>query len=110
MEKVEAIKQEEDLQKIWSNEYLRNPCQTYSIPYYLAYIYYFYKQDPITASSYYKVASANDDAVSGAKVMAAIMQGKGGNRQKAFLMFLNIAKFIEDNESCQTYAKDVENT
>ena len=70
LEKIEDIKNEYNLTKIWSEEKYKNPCKTYNIPYYLAYLYYFYKNEPILASTYYKIASANDDSWEGIKIMA----------------------------------------
>jgi len=64
--KLELIKKENNLQKIWNDNednIYKNPCKSYHIPYYLAYIYYFHLNDPKTASDYYKIASANIDSV-----------------------------------------------
>jgi len=55
------IKNESDLQKIWTEEKYKDPCTEYNIPNYLAYIYFYYKHDPKTAAEYYKVASAIED-------------------------------------------------
>jgi len=59
---IQKISSEYDLQKIISEEQYRNPCKAYKIPYYLAYIYYYYLQDNENASLYYKVVSAQEDA------------------------------------------------
>lgn len=75
--KIEAIKAEDDLRKIIHEEKYKNPCKSYKIPYYLAYIYYFYLGENLNAAQYYKVVAAQEDAPEGAKVLAAIMQGKG---------------------------------
>lgn len=108
-EKVELIKKEESLQKIWTEEKYKNPCHNYNIPNYLAYIYYYYKHDPISASMYYKVASAVEDSLEWSKIMAAIMSWKWWNREKAYFMFLNIAKFIEtDDKVCLEFAWNLE--
>jgi hypothetical protein len=107
--KVEMIKKEDDLRKVWKDPKYKNPCKWYSIPYYLAYIYYFNKKDPLESSAYYKVASANDDSVEWAKVMSAIMQWKWWNREKSFMMFLNIAKVLDDkDENCNKFALELE--
>jgi|GEM_PF-594417 len=74
--KLEKIKNEFDLKKIWTEEMYTNPCKSYKIPFHLAFIYYFYKKDPAIAAYYYKVTSANKDSVEGSKIMVAIMQGK----------------------------------
>ncbi|MDP3380880.1 MAG: hypothetical protein Q8S84_05150 [bacterium] len=63
MDKIELIKNEDDLQKIWTDEKYKNPCKSYNVPSYLAYIYYYYNHDPQTAALYYKVASAVDDSL-----------------------------------------------
>jgi len=63
LEKIGLIKKEDDLQKIWTEEKYKNPCKYYEIPYYLAYINYFYLKDNIAASNYYKITSAHTDSV-----------------------------------------------
>jgi hypothetical protein len=60
--KLKLIKEEFNLQKIWTQEKYKDPCKSYDIPYYLAYIYYFYKKEPLKAAYYYKVASSNTDS------------------------------------------------
>lgn len=110
LQKVKKVANEEDLQKVWTYPSLKNPCKTYSIAYYLAYVYFFHKNDPINASKYYKIASANDDSLEGAKVLAAIMQWKWWNREKSYFMFLNIAKNLESEDTaCIGYANELEN-
>ena len=107
--KIKLIKNEDELQKIWTDEKYKNPCSEYNIPYYLAYVYYYYKKDPENASQYYKIASAIDWSLSGSKVMAAIMSWKWWNREKSYFMFLNIAKFIEKEDVlCLAFASDLE--
>jgi hypothetical protein len=76
MKKVQAIIAEENLEDILTKEKYRNPCQSYEIPYYLSFVYYFHLNDNLSAANYYKVVSAQEDAPRGAKVLAAIMQGK----------------------------------
>jgi len=108
-EKIELIKAENDLQKIWSQDKFKNPCSEYNIPYYLAYVYYYYMNDPKNAADYYKVASAIEDGLSWSRVMAAIMSWKWWNREKSYFMFLNIAKSIEtEDEVCLAFAGDLE--
>lgn len=108
-EKIQKIKNEESLYKVLENEELRNPCKNYLIPYYLAYLYYFYQNKPIESSMYYKIAAANDDAPKWARVMAAIMQWKWWNREKGFFMFLNIAKVVDkENKICIDFASKLE--
>ncbi len=108
-EKVRLIKDEDDLQKIWTDDKYKNPCSEYRVPYYLAYIYYYYKKDPINAAWYYKVTSAIDEWMSWSRVMAAIMSWKWWDRQKAYFMFLNIAKYIEQEDTvCLNFASNLE--
>lgn len=108
-EKIELIKNEDDLQKILTEEKFKNPCSNYKIPNYLAYIYYYYKNDPASAAEYYKVASAVEDGAEWSKIMAAIMSWKWWNREKSFFMFLNIAKFIDtEDEVCLDFAGKLE--
>ncbi|MCP4523213.1 MAG: hypothetical protein GY828_03260, partial [Candidatus Gracilibacteria bacterium] len=103
---IDDILAEPNLNTIWETESLQNPCKNYKIPYYLAYIYYYYKKDPSKASDYYKITSANKDAISGAKTMAAIMAGKGGDREKSIFMFLNIAQSLgEEETNCSIFSE-----
>ncbi len=109
LEKIESIKKESDLRKIFTDEKYTNPCKDYKIPYYLAYIYYFYLHDWKKASDYYKVTSANKNSVEWAKTMAAIMQGKWWDREKSIYMFLNLAKSIEnEDKGCIEFANYLE--
>lgn len=111
IEKISAIKNEDDLEKVMNDPLYHNPCQSYKIPYYLAYIYYFYLNDGLESAKYYKVVSAQDDAPTGARVLAAIMQGKGGEREKSLYMFLSLAKSVaEPDEDCSVFSQELENT
>lgn len=102
MWKVDAISKEDDLLKIWNNDEYKNPCKTYVMPFYLAYVYFFYKNEPLEASKYYKIASACEDAPGWAKTLAAIMQWKWWNREKSFFMFLTMAlNDTEKDEVCE---------
>ena len=110
MQIVEAIKKEEDLWKILNNAEYRNPCISYKVPYYLAYIYYFYMKDGAESSLYYKVVSAQDDAPEWAKTLAAIMQWKGGEREKSLLMFLSLAENVANNDQvCMSLSQELRN-
>lgn len=110
LDKINLIDKEENLNKLWTSEELANPCLSFNIPYFLAYLYFFYKNDPISASKYYKVASNVKDSPEWAKIMAAIMQWKWWNREKSYFMFLNLAKFVEpDNEVCNIFWSELEN-
>ncbi|MDD3793393.1 MAG: hypothetical protein PHI37_01155 [Candidatus Gracilibacteria bacterium] len=109
-DKIEKLKNEDNLLKIWKNKQFQDPCLNYKVPYYLAFLYYYYLNDPISSAKYYKIASANTDSIEGAKTMAAIMQGKGGNREKSFFMFLNLTYQIDpENEICSVLSKELEN-
>ena len=95
---VEKIKNEYNLTKIWKNKEYENPCKTYKVPFYLAYIYYFYKNDALNSAFYYKVASANKDSLEWAKILAAIMQWKWWDREKSIFMFLTLARSVIDEK------------
>ena len=107
LEKIDNILAQNNLLEIWSKEEYQDPCKSYKIPYYLAYIYYYYKNDPSTASDYYKIASANQDSVEWAKTMAAIMAWKWWDREKSIFMFLNLAESLDStqNQSCSLFAQ-----
>lgn len=107
--KIELIKNEDNLMKIWSEEKYKNACKGYDIPNYLAYIYFYYKNKPAEASQYYKIASTIENWLSWSKVMAAIMAWKWWNREKSYFMFLNIAKSIEsEDEVCNLFSSNLE--
>ena len=109
-DKVEEIKKIDDLQAVITNPKYSNPCKSYKIPYYLGYIYYFYLKDWSQASDYYKVVAAQDDAPNWAKVLAAIMQWKWGDREKSLYMFLSLAKNTwHDGEACTLMTQKVQN-
>lgn len=109
-EKLEKIKNEFDLKKIWTEEVYTNPCKSYKVPFHLAFVYYFHKKDPETSAYYYKVTSANKDSIEGAKVMSAIMQWKSWDREKSIFMFLSMAKESEkENKKCQALADQLGN-
>lgn len=109
LDKIELIKNEKNLRDIWSKDEYKNPCKSYKIPYYLAYVYFQYQNDPATASDYYKIASANDDTVDWAKSMAAIMAWKWWDREKSIFMFLNIADSLDTSEdqTCSLFSKQL---
>jgi hypothetical protein len=105
---VNKIKSEKSLLKIWSEEEYKNPCKSYKIPFYLAFVYYHYGNDPLSASQYYKIASANEDSVEWAKSMAAIMAWKWWDREKSIFMFLNIAESLDqDKWVCSEFTKEL---
>jgi len=111
-EKVERIFAENDLWLLIGDEswIYKNPCESYKIPFYLWYIYYFYLGDGVNAANYYKVVSAQKDAPEWARVLAAIMQWKWGEREKSLFMFLSLAKSVGwETESCILPSTEIEN-
>lgn len=109
-EKIKLIEEENDLLKIWTNKEFKNPCLSYSIPFYLWYTYFFYKNDPLEAARYYKIASAIESSPSWAKTMAALMQWKWGDREKAYFMFLSLSNYVWwDVEVCNIIRPELEN-
>jgi len=110
--KLKAIKTDElsyDFDELKKNPKFSNPCKTYKIAYNLAYIYYFYKKDPDTASYYYRVAYANDDSLEWARMMAAIMKWKWWDRVKSFYMFLNMAQTDWKDKVCKDFSQKLIN-
>lgn len=108
-EKIELIKNEDNLEKIWTEKKYINPCLSYEIPYSLAFVYYYYKKDPKTSADYYKIASAVEWSLSWARTMAAIMSWKWWNREKSYFMFLSLAKSIESEDLvCMDFASTLE--
>ncbi|MGE4443818.1 MAG: hypothetical protein AB7E37_02415 [Candidatus Altimarinota bacterium] len=106
--KIEKIKKENNLEKIWTEQEYKNPCKTSDIAFGQGFLYYFYLKNPLEAANYYKIASANDDALEGARIMAAIMNGKGGDREKSILMFLTLADKEKEDESCSIFSKELQ--
>ena len=109
-EKMREIFLEKDLKKIIENSEYRNPCRSFEIPYYLAYIYFYYLKDYTEASQYYKVVSAQEDAPQWARILAAIMQGRWGERETSLYMFLSLAQTVQSkNEACIILSSEIEN-
>ncbi|MDD2916903.1 MAG: hypothetical protein PHH70_03625 [Candidatus Gracilibacteria bacterium] len=111
-QKVEKAKNEFNLSKLWTDESYKNACKDPMIPYYLAYIYYWNLHDGAKSSEYYRLASTNTDAPTGARTMAAIMQGKSGDREKAIIMLLSLAESIEGNKNtlCKQFSSELGTT
>ena len=103
MEKIEKISQEFDLNKLYNNQDLKEPCTEAMIPYYLGYVSYWNNNDPVAASKWFRVAGTHAAAPRGAQLMSAIMQGKTGGREKAIVMFLSIAESMDSdpNSTCR---------
>lgn len=107
--KVELIMKEDNLQKVWTEEKYKDPCKSYQIPFNLAFIYFFYKKDPLKASDYYKLTSANRDSLEWAKIMSVIMRWKWWDREKSFFMFLNMATSIWDKDvNCKGFSNELQ--
>ena len=109
--KIAAIDKENDLWKIIYDEsgIYKNPCQSYKIPFYLWYIYYYYLWDGINSAKYYKVVAAQKDAPEWARILSAIMQWKWGEREKSLFMFLSLAKSIGwPTEACTLLSTELE--
>ncbi len=109
---IDNILNEDDLNKITDfnnpDNIYKNPCKSYKIPYYLAFLYHHHKKDPATASDYYKITSANENAVKWAKWLSAIMAWKWWNREKSIFMFLNIAESLDqNNSSCSLLSQQI---
>ncbi len=62
MPKLEKIRAEYNLQKLFNDPAVRNPCNDPMIPYYLAYTSYWNNNNPEEASYWYKVAGVHDTA------------------------------------------------
>lgn len=107
-EKIERIKNEPDLKKIWSEEIYKNPCKTPDIAFWQGFLYYFYFKDPLQSALYYKIASAHDDALDGARIMAAIMSGKWWEREKSLMTFLTLAAQEQENEACSVFSQELQ--
>lgn len=107
--KVEKARNEYDLKKLWSDDSYKNACRDPMIPYYLAYVYYWNLHDGMKSSEYYRIASTNTDAPTGARTMAAIMQGKSGDREKAIIMLLSLAESTGGGKQalCQQLSKEL---
>ena len=107
--KINAIFTENDMWKIISQTVYENPCRSYKIPYYLAYFYYESLQKPNISAQFYKVVAAQTDAPEGAKLLAWIMQGKGGQREKALSIFSSLAQSRAwGDELCISFANTLE--
>lgn len=106
--KIEKIIAEDDLEKIWTDPEYKNPCSSFQIPFWQWFLYYFYLKDNLTSSNYYKIASAQDDALDWAKVMAAIMRWKWGDREKSSMMFLTLAKAWKQDDNCKIFSWELE--
>jgi hypothetical protein len=62
--KLEKIREQNNLEIVSSDPEYTNPCYSYKIPYYLGFIYFFYLNNGLEASYYYKIVAAQEDAPS----------------------------------------------
>lgn len=110
MQKIELISKEDNLEKIWTEEKYKNPCKTADIAFWQWFLYYFYLKNPTLSSTYYKIASANDNALDWARIMAAIMSWKSGDREKSIMMFLTLASTSEEKENqiCNIFSNELQ--
>lgn len=108
--KIQLIKQENNLEKIWNDKIYKNPCKTSNIAFWQAFLYYFYLKNPQESAYFYKIAAAHDDALEWARIMAAIMSGKSGDREKSIMMFLTLAQATneKENEACQIFSQELQ--
>lgn len=108
--KIELIKNEDNLEKIWTLDIYKNPCKTPEIAFWQAFLYYFYLKNPTLSADFYKIASANEDSLEWAKIMAAIMNWKAGNREKSIMMFLTLASWVKEkeNKSCSLFSQELQ--
>lgn len=107
-DKLALIQEENNLAEIINNEKYSNPCKSYKIPYYLAFIYYFYLKENTNAANYYKVVAAQKDAPKWARMLAAIMQWKWGEREKSLSMFLSLAENTSSQwEACSMLTEEI---
>lgn len=107
-EKIEKIKKEDNLEKIWTDPEYKDPCNSFQLPFGQWFLEYFYFKNNIESSNYYKVASAQSDALDWAKIMSAIMRWKWWDREKSIMMFLTLAKSVEVTDDCKSFWEELE--
>lgn len=107
--KIKLIKNQDNLQEIWSNPIYKNPCKTSDLAFWQWFLYYFYLKQPKDSADFYKIASANDDWLEWAKTMAAIMNWKSWDREKSIMMFLTLVDSLkQDNKSCEIFSSELQ--
>lgn len=107
--KIKKIIETNDLQKIWTDKSLQNPCKSQDIPFSQAFLEYYYLKDTKSSANYYKIASAQSDALPWSRVMAAIMNWKSWNREISIMMFLSIAAKEKQTEKCTAFSQELQN-
>lgn len=107
-DKVALIEWQADLIEVWGNPLYQNPCKSPDIPFGQWFLVYHYLKDPFLSSQYYKLASANEDALEWAKTMAAVMNSKAWDRERSMMMFLTIATQNTRNKLCQLTWNDLQ--
>jgi len=86
---------------------LYNRPDTWQIPYYLGYIYYFYREDYEKATKYFELAAQKPKVLTSAKRLAAELRSKTGRHEIALMMWQNLAKNIEDDFTYQEAKKRI---
>lgn len=108
--KIDLILKENNLQKIWSEEQFKNPCKSFEVPFNQRFLNYYYLKDSKEAANFYKISSANENALLWAKTMTAIMTWKSWNRETSIFMFLTLADYYtKDNKTCQDFSNILKN-
>lgn len=109
-EKINLITKENNLDKIWSEEKYKNPCKSFEIPFNQWFLYYYYLKDFNNSAKYYKISSANENALIWAKTMTAIMTWKSWNKEISIMMFLTLADVNAwKNEDCIYFSNFLKN-
>ncbi len=106
-DKIAAIRAEPDLHRIMTESRYADPCMDYTIPYYLGFVEYWGYLDGKSAADYYRITAANHNAPPGAKLLAGIMEGKGGDREKSTLMFISLAESVSGSGACSPHATEL---
>jgi hypothetical protein len=89
-QKIEKIREKDFENSLWNDISLRNPCEDGMLPYYTAYVANELKERD-KASSYYKIASMNDDAPLASRFLGPLIRAQEGDHKKAAERFLLIA-------------------
>jgi len=108
--KINLILEENDLNKIWTEEKYKDPCKSFDLPFNQWFLEYFYLKDSLKASNYYKISSANSNSLDWAKIMTAIMTWKSWNRETSIFMFLTLAdNYAWKDRECKLFSDELKN-
>jgi len=100
-EKINAILKISNLNTLWDDPSLENPCLDGMIPYLLAYHEFYDNHDPAMAKKYYTIASMNADTPPAVRLLIPLMDGKEGFHRSSAITFLTLAEGADDtNEVC----------